>query len=257
MHWRKGNGIEAQAGLYFSKKYGKINSGKVTTFSDYTIVSENRVSKIKIQNKLKKIAPCFGCSLSTSYGLVFKEAKMKIKDKILIIGSGGLGLSIAAMARSSGVENISFIDKNFNKYKLKFIKSLKLKNKKNSIYNDINDCDELKFDHIIDTTGDTKLLEKGFNLMSKGSKLILVGQPKKNKTLRLKNALSLFDGKTIFASDGGLVNPSKDLQKIANYVSKNYNFFKNFMSHNINLNQINKGFDKLKVGNALRIGIKF
>ena len=130
LHWRKGNGIEAQAGLYFSKKYGKINSGKVTTFSDYTIVSENRVSKIKIQNKLKKIAPCFGCSLSTSYGLVFKEAKMKIKDKILIIGSGGLGLSIAAMARSSGVENISFIDKNFNKYKLKFIKSLKLKNKK-------------------------------------------------------------------------------------------------------------------------------
>ena len=38
---------------------------------------------------------------------------MKIKDKILIIGSGGLGLSIAAMARSSGVENV-LIDKNFN-----------------------------------------------------------------------------------------------------------------------------------------------
>ena len=130
LHWRKGAGIEAQAGLYFSKKYGKINSGKVTTFSEYTIVSENRVSKIKVQKKLKKIAPCFGCSLSTSYGLVFKEAKIKINDRILITGSGGLGLSIAAMARSKGVKNIMFVDKNFNKYKAKFIKSLRLNNTK-------------------------------------------------------------------------------------------------------------------------------
>ena len=79
-----------------------------------------------------------------------------------------------------GVENISFIDKNFNKYK-KVHQIIKIKNKKNSIYNDINDCDELKFDHIIDTTGDTEGARKGFNLMSKGSKLILVGQPKKIK----------------------------------------------------------------------------
>ena len=49
LHWRKGAGIEAQAGLYFSKKYGKINSGKVTTFSEYTIVSENRVSRLKFK----------------------------------------------------------------------------------------------------------------------------------------------------------------------------------------------------------------
>jgi S-(hydroxymethyl)glutathione dehydrogenase/alcohol dehydrogenase len=257
LHWRKGYGIEAEAGLYYSKKFGKINSGKVTTFSEYTIVSENRVTKIKIANKLKKIAPCFGCSLSTSYGLVFREAKMKINDKVLIIGSGGLGLSIAAMARSRGIKNMMFVDKNFNNYKTKFIKSLRLNNTKNYLCKIIDNCKGKKFDHIIDTTGDIKLLEKAFTIMSGNSKLILVGQPKKNKVLKLKNALSIFEGKTIFASDGGLINPSKDLQKIADYVNKNFQYFKNFISHDIFLNKVNKGFNRLKHGKALRISIKF
>ncbi|MBD1170191.1 alcohol dehydrogenase catalytic domain-containing protein [Pelagibacterales bacterium SAG-MED02] len=257
LHWRKGYGIEADAGLYYSKKFGKINSGKVTTFSEYTTVSENRVTKIKISSKLKKIAPCFGCSLSTSYGLVFKEAKMKINNRLLIIGSGGLGLSIAAMARSKGIKNIMFVDKNFNNYKTKFIKSLRLNNIKNYMHKKIEDCKGNKFNHIIDTTGDIKILEKAFNIMTGNSKLILVGQPKKNKTLKLKNALSMFDGKTIFASDGGLINPSKDLQKISDYVNKNFQYFKNFISHDIFLKDVNKGFTKLKHGNALRISLKF
>ena len=57
LHWRKGSGIEADGALYHSDKIGKINSGKVTTFSEMSVVSENRVTKVNITNQLKKIAP--------------------------------------------------------------------------------------------------------------------------------------------------------------------------------------------------------
>src|ERR1035437_6435377 len=45
MHWRKGDGIEADFPTYMFK--GKtMRSGKVTTFSEFSIVSENRITPV-------------------------------------------------------------------------------------------------------------------------------------------------------------------------------------------------------------------
>ena len=90
LHWRKSFGLEGKS-PFFKSDIGRINCGPVTTFSEYSIVSENRVTKVNIPKKINKIAPLFGCALSTSYGIVFKEAKIKKDDKVLISGCGGLG----------------------------------------------------------------------------------------------------------------------------------------------------------------------
>ena len=45
LHWRKGSGINAVPAKYKSGDE-LINSGWVTTFSEYTIVSENRCTSI-------------------------------------------------------------------------------------------------------------------------------------------------------------------------------------------------------------------
>src|SRR3990167_9037879 len=45
MHWRKGDGIESDFPSYVFKGK-KISSGKVTTFSEYAIVSENRLTAV-------------------------------------------------------------------------------------------------------------------------------------------------------------------------------------------------------------------
>lgn len=258
MHWRKGNGIEADGANYHSDNYGKINSGKVTTFSEVSVVSENRVTPISLPKKLEKIAPCFGCSLTTAFGVINNDCKAKMNDSIIIFGTGGLGMSIAAMARSKGIKEITFVDKKYNKFKYKFINNLKLK--KNNVFsvNNLNTKKfNFKFDHVIDTTGNTDLISIGFDLLKKNGNLVLVGQPKIGKKLKLKNPLSFFDGKRIFASDGGSITPSSDLKIIANTVIKNFQYFKNFISHNIYLEKVNDGFNLLKKGDALRVSLKF
>ena len=45
LHWRKGAGIQARPATY-QWKGRNVNAGWVTTFSDYAVVSENRVVKI-------------------------------------------------------------------------------------------------------------------------------------------------------------------------------------------------------------------
>ncbi len=88
MHWRNGDGIEAEPATY-----GNIKAGPITTFSEYAVVSENRVTAIP-QDIPNDLAALFGCALSTAISIVEKEAKPKIGDVVSVIGCGGLGLSI-------------------------------------------------------------------------------------------------------------------------------------------------------------------
>ena len=260
MHWRKSDGYNV-GGAKYKSVIGEINSGQVTTFSEYAIVSENRVTKVKLDRKLEKLAPLFGCSLTTAFGVVYNEANITKKHKILIVGCGGLGLSIAAMARTSGVENIFFVDSNFNKHKLNFINSLNLKKlnlfKSNKIFFEKKELNDHKFDKVIDTTGDVDIISKCFNLLANNGNLVLVGQPKYNQKLILNNPLKFFSGIKIFASDGGLINPGKDLNSVINKVKNNYKFFSKLISHSVFLKDINYGINLLKKSNALRIIVKF
>src|SRR5213079_2232803 len=43
-HWRKGTGLQAPTPVYSSESLPRINAGWVTTFSGYSIVSENRLT---------------------------------------------------------------------------------------------------------------------------------------------------------------------------------------------------------------------
>ncbi len=88
MHWRKGEGCDVGGAVY-----GNVKSGPVTTFSDYTIISENRVTSIP-HDIPNDFAALLGCALSTAVSTVENEARINIGDVISVIGCGGLGLSI-------------------------------------------------------------------------------------------------------------------------------------------------------------------
>ncbi len=88
MHWRKGSGIEAEPAVY-----GNIKAGPITTFSEYAVVSENRVTAIP-QDIPNDFAALLGCALSTAVSIVEKEAKPNVGTIVSVIGCGGLGLSI-------------------------------------------------------------------------------------------------------------------------------------------------------------------
>ncbi len=92
MHWRKGDGIEADCSCY-ARNGDIVKAGPITTFSEYAVVSENRVTAIP-QDIPNDFAALLGCALSTAVSIVEKEAKPDIGTVVSVIGCGGLGLSI-------------------------------------------------------------------------------------------------------------------------------------------------------------------
>jgi len=253
LHWRQSYGHNARPASYNSK-YGIINAGNVTTFQEYAIISENRLTKINYSKKFLKIYPLLGCAIPTSWGILNKEIKLNKKDNLLIFGAGGIGITIGIIAKIMGIKCIDLIDnknkKNLlKKFGLNFVKSKNLK--KLSIKN---------YSKVIDTTGDVKNIEKGFDLTSKNGFLVLVGQPKINSNLLIKNPLRLFnspnDNIKIISSDGGMFNPDQDLKKIFKMIKDNLPVFKKIISHSFNLNNINKAIRILRKGKSIRVGIK-
>src|SRR5579859_6561793 len=88
LHWRKGAGIQSQTPKY---KWGGrvVNAGWVTTFSDYAVVSENRVTPIP-QDIGFDIAALMGCAVTTALGLINNDAKVKIGQSVAVFGCGGV-----------------------------------------------------------------------------------------------------------------------------------------------------------------------
>ena len=87
LHWRKGNGIQSETPIY-KWRGSTLNAGWVTTFNKHAVISENRCTKIS-----KDIDPCeaalFGCAVTTGFGVIENNAKIKIGESVLIFGSGG------------------------------------------------------------------------------------------------------------------------------------------------------------------------
>ena len=253
LHWRKSAGIDTLGGEYKSKQGKKIASGPVTTFAEYTIVSENRLSKINYDKNLDHVYPLLGCALSTSYGIVLKETHPNENDSILISGGGGLGLSILYWLKTIFPKiKITILEKNFKK--LDYLKNFLEITIIDSIDLDNND---FKYDYVYETTGNIGIISSSFDLLSKNGHLLLIGQPKVNSNLTIKNPLAFFDGRKISASDGGQIDYVEDLPKILKKINLELFNKLDLISKIIKLEDINLAIQEIQKGIAKRILIKF
>ena len=98
LHWQKNSSSDSITPKYYDDKLKKINAGWVTTFNNMAIVSKNRITKLP-KNLSMKTGILFGCSLTTSYGSIFKDSKINLSKKnlILVTGVGMIGQAIISL----------------------------------------------------------------------------------------------------------------------------------------------------------------
>jgi S-(hydroxymethyl)glutathione dehydrogenase/alcohol dehydrogenase len=213
LHWRKGLGIESDTPRYDWQ--GKVvNAGWITTLNEYAIVSENRVTKIPHDSDLE-VAALFGCAVTTGFGIIENNAKVKIGESVLVYGAGGIGLNIVQAASLVSAYPIIAID--LHDDKLVLAKSMGATHVFNSNHVDIHQAirDVLKnkeLDVFIDNTGLPKIIELGYQLTHKEGRVILVGVPRKGNHINIYS-LPLHFGKALTGSHGGEAIPHQDIPR--------------------------------------------
>ena len=81
----------------------------MTTFNEFAVVSENRMTPIPADYDLK-VAPLLGCAVTTAAGVINNDAKVKIGELVVVFGVGGVGLNVVQFAHLAGANPIVAVD---------------------------------------------------------------------------------------------------------------------------------------------------
>ena len=256
LSWIKGNGIEAQGAIYDSDDV-VINSGKVTTFSNYSVVSENRLTK-KPKNLDFDTAILFGCALPTGAGMVINEINVNFESSVVVIGLGGIGLSAIAMLLSLKIKNIIAID--ISAKKLDLVKSWGVNHtidaSKPNIQELVHEIFPDGAEYCIESAGRVSTIELGFSLINRNKgKLLFASHPPEGERIRL-SPHELITGKSISGSWGGAIDPDRDIPILYhNFISADFPL-NSLLTKPYSLSDINKALEDLESGKVLRPLIK-
>jgi S-(hydroxymethyl)glutathione dehydrogenase/alcohol dehydrogenase len=253
MHWRPSNGIQSETPVY--RWRGKtVNAGWVTTFNKYAVVSENRITAIPEDFDLK-LAPLFGCAVTTAIGVINNDAQVKIGQSVVIFGVGGVGLNIvqaAEMVSAYPIIGIDLMDNKLNMAKkfgltygfnsnktLDFIQKIK------------NIVGSGGADVVIDTTGNARVIEQAYELTHPDGKTILVGVPRKGDNISIYS-LPLHFKKILTGSHGGNAEPHLEIPRCIKLIKAGKMTLDGIITHEFKLNEINDAIDLIKSGNSGR-----
>jgi S-(hydroxymethyl)glutathione dehydrogenase / alcohol dehydrogenase len=213
LHWRKGAGLESVTPVYASR-IGNVNAGWVTTFNEYAIVSENRVTKIP-SNFAPETAALFGCAVTTGFGVVNNNARLAIGESIAVFGAGGIGLNIVQGAALAGGNPIIALDRFDNR--LELAKSLGATHAINVTKADA--AEEIRrivghdgVDVAVDNTGNVEVIALASRLTRARGRTVLVGVPPKDSTAAISTLPLHFD-KRLTGSHGGECRPEIDIPR--------------------------------------------
>lgn len=250
--WMKGGGAEV-AGTTYRCNSRFVNAGAITTFSKYTVVSENRLIPLLENIPLNKAA-LLGCALPTGMGAVFNTAAPKPGQSLAVFGAGGVGLfSIAAAALSSSHPVIAI---DIQDQKLKLAQSMGASHTINASKDD--PLTEIKLlapeglDFAIEATGRPAVMRQALECVRpQGGNAIVIGNAPYGEECRL-DPRQFNLGKRLLGTWGGDNVPDRDFPRYAQLLSAGKLNVDAFIEHLYSLQQINDALDDLENGSAVR-----
>jgi len=252
MHWRPGKGMQAPTPAY-SWQGKKVNAGWVTTFNEYAIVSENRVTPVPASIE-EKSAPLLGCAVTTALGVINNDAQVAIGESVVVFGVGGVGLNVIQFAAMVGANPVIAVDRLDNKLGMakKFGATHAINSETSKdVAVEINQFVGLDgVDKVIETTGVKHLIELAYELTAKKGRCILVGVPREKVEIY---TLPLHFDKVLKGSEGGQCQPTRDIPRLVRLAEAGKINYEGIVTNEFSLDQINDAFDLMRSGRSGRI----
>ncbi|OGW31681.1 MAG: acetoin dehydrogenase [Nitrospirae bacterium GWF2_44_13] len=245
--WIKGEGMDVSGAKYVKDKI-IVNAGPVTTFSDYSIVSENRCVKLPEGIPLD-VAVLFGCVVPTGSGIVMNHIKPVKGSSIAIFGMGGIGLSVLMAAFLFECNPIIAID--IEDDKLNIAGEFGATHEINAMRKDplaeiYKITDHKCVDYSVDASGNAKTIETAFKAVRNlGGLCVFASHPPYGNKIEL-DPYDLICGKRIEGSWGGACKPDKDIPVLADLYRNGKMPLEKLLSKKYALEEINEALEDLE-----------
>jgi len=255
-HWRPGRGINAPPPRYDWN--GRVcNAGNITTFNPLSIISENRLTPVPEETDFETCC-LMADTLTTGFGVIHNDARVRIGESVVIIGCGGIGLGVVLGAKLAGAHPIIAVD--LHDHKLEVARKYGATHTINSQQDDFAEAVQeiLKgpADVVIDGTGLPAVLEKAFPLAGPKGRCVIFGVMRHDRKMSL-NTLPLHFGKVLTGSEGGASQPAEDIPRYLRMIDAGLFDPSGFVSHRIKLEDINDGIARMRSGEVIHCIIHY
>jgi S-(hydroxymethyl)glutathione dehydrogenase/alcohol dehydrogenase len=257
LHWRPGAGIQARPPVYRGEGGQVVNAGWITTFNQYAVVSENRLTKVPQDTDLE-VCSLMADTITTGFGAITNDARVKIGESVVIIGVGGIGLGAVLGASIAGAHPVVAVDLHDHKLQQALrTGATHAFNARDATWDEqVKEALGGYADVVIDGTGSPEVMRKAWSLAGARGRMVGIGVMRFDQEFSL-NTLPLHFGKILTGSEGGSSMPHIDIPRYLRMLADKRTHFDGFVSHRCKLEDINPAIATMRAGDSLHTMIHF
>ncbi len=231
-----------------------------STFSNYTVLPEIAVAKIRTDAPFEKV--CYiGCGVTTGLGAVIFTAKVQPGSTVVVFGLGGIGLNVIQGARMVGADKIIGVDINPARQalaeKLGMTHFVNPNEVEGDLVNYLVDFTKGGADYSFECVGNVKLMRQALECCHKGwgvSTIIGVAPAGQEISTR---PFQLVTGRVWQGSAFGGARGRTDVPKIVDWYMEGKINIDDLITHVLPLEKINDAFDLMHAGKSIRSVVTF
>lgn len=204
------------------------------------------------------VASLIGCSVGTGYGAVVNNARVAAGESAVVVGAGGVGLSIIAALRLAGATSIIAVDVSEEK-----VAEARRAGATHALLGGpdlaerVAEVTDGGADAAFEAIGRVQTMAQLPSLIRPGGRAVFVGLPPEGQKVEVDGLLLAYEGKTIIGSNYGGLVPARDFPRIAqSYLSGDLPLDE-LISARVTLDEVNEAFDAMRRGECTRSVIVF
>ncbi|MEX3017450.1 S-(hydroxymethyl)glutathione dehydrogenase/class III alcohol dehydrogenase [Gymnodinialimonas hymeniacidonis] len=226
-----------------------------STFSNHTVLPEISLAKVRKDAPFDKI--CYiGCGVTTGIGAVIYTAKVEIGSRAIVFGLGGIGLNVIQGLRLAGADQIVGVDLNPGKVEMaKHFGMTDFVNPSEVSGDLVGHLVELTgggADYTFDATGNVQVMRAALESAHKGwGESIIIGVAPAGAEISTR-PFQLVTGRSWRGTAFGGARGRTDVPQIVDWYMDGKIEIDPMITHTLNLDQINEGFDLMHEGKSIR-----
>ena len=224
----------------------------VSGFAEHIVVSEH--SAVRVDPAIPyEIAALFGCAVLTGVGAALNAADISPSDRVAVFGLGGVGLAALLGAVVAGAREIIAVDR--VPAKLELARELGATHTLGAGEDTVEELRALTgggAERVIETVGHERVLADAYAATRRGGTTVTVGLPHPERRLEIQAVSLVAEERTLKGSYLGSCVPARDIPRFLALHAEGRLPAERLLTHRLELEEINAGFDRLAAGEAVR-----
>ena len=226
-----------------------------STFSQFTVMPDIAVAKISKSAPFEKVCQV-GCGVTTGIGAVINTAKAEAGCRAVVFGLGGIGLNVIQGLKMIGAEMIVGVDINASKEEwgkrfgmTHFVNPSEVKG---DLVSYLVDLTKGGADYSFECIGNVNIMRTALECAHKGwGESIIIGVAGSGEEISTR-PFQLVTGRSWRGSAFGGARGRTDVAKIVDWYMDGKIEIDPMITHVIDFERINEGFDLLHEGKSIR-----